>query len=509
MVEKGILWPVAQGWLCSLFTNWGMQRIVASLLLLTVLASLCPALVSTNVPLDHWSYDAVDKLANYGLIDSAMLTIKPISRIEMARHIGQAMYRLNQEEDPPGVLLAIVERLKKEFEGELILIGVLDGSFGDTYIKPVEDPYVKYLYARHEPDIENVRGDRFRQGSNYRTGFATRATLFDEFAFYFHPEYVGSSDDSDVELIEGYGKAMAGPIEFELGRDSLWWGPGRHGSILMSNNAAPFTMIKITNPQPMALPWIFQGLGPFRAEWFLTELGDDRVLPDTKLTGIRLNIKPHPLLELGASRVIMFGGRGAPHMDWSDYAKMYVTLSNQETDNQIAGLDASFLLPLGNNPLLRSIKFYGDGAGEDEAGWFPSMWSFLYGVQLNDILRTGRTDLRFEWADTHEVLYLHGIYTSGYTYEDRVIGHHVGPDARDVFVQLSHYLADDLVVNIALDRQTYNMSEPVHAKMNTLELDLRYFPSSDWQVRAGYRYEDGDRGGDDNHIFQIELIREF
>jgi hypothetical protein len=403
------------------------------------------------------------------------------------------------------VLLAIVERLKKEFKGELVLIGVLDGSTGGTYIKPVEDPYVKYLYAKHEPDIENVRGDKFRQGSNYRAGFATRAALFDEFAFYFRPEYVGSSEDSDVELIEGYGKAMAGPIEIELGRDSLWWGPGRHGSILMSNNAAPFTMIKLTNPQPMELPWIFKGLGPFRAQWFLTELGNDRVLPNTKLTGMRVNIKPHPLLELGASRVIMFGGRGAPLVDPFDYGKMFFAVSEQATNNQIAGFDASLLVPLGDNPLLRSVKLYSDAAGEDEAGGLPSKWSCLLGLQLNDILRTGRTDVRFEYAGTHEVLYQHSIYTSGYTYEDRLIGHHVGPDARDAFVQLSHYLTDDLVVDIGLDQQTYASQR----NMNSLELNLTYFPSSDWQLRAGYRYENGDRQESDNHIFQIELIREF
>jgi hypothetical protein len=498
------------GWLCSLFTNWGMQRIVASLLLLTVLASLCSALVSTNVPLDHWSYAAVDKLASYGLIDSAMLTTKPISRIEMARHIGQAMYRLKQEENPPGVLLAILDRLRKEFEGELMVIGVLDGSYGGTYIKPVEDPYGKYLYAKHEPDIENVRGDKFRGGSNYRAGFASRGTLFDEFAFYLHPEYVGSSEDGgDVDLIEGYGKAMAGPIELELGKDSLWWGPGHHGSILMSNNAAPFPMIKVTNPQPMELPWVLKGLGPFRAEWFLTELGHDRVLPDTQLTGLRLNIRPHPLLELGASRVIMFGGKGVPHVGVFDYAKMFLRVSEQATNNQIAGLDASLLVPLGNNPLLRSLKFYGDAAGEDEAGGLPSKWSYLFGLQINDILRTGRTDVRFEYIDTHKVLYKHNLYASGYTFDDRFIGHHVGPDARDVFVQLSHYLTDDLIVDVAFDQQTFDMSSTIHPQMNIVECNLTYFPSSDWQVGAGYRYENGNKDAGDNHVFQIQLIRNF
>jgi hypothetical protein len=486
-----------------------MQRIVASLLLLTVSASLCPALVSTNVPLDHWSYDAVDKLASYGLIDSAMLTTKPISRIEMARHIGQAMYRLKQERDPPGVLLAIVDRLKEEFKGELSLIGVLDGWYGDTCIKPVEDPYVKYLYSTNEPDIENVRGDRFHRGSNYRAGFASRATLFNEFAFCLHPEFIGSSEDgADVDLIEGYGKAMVGPIEIEVGKDSLWWGPGHHGSIVMSNNAAPFTMVKVTNPQPIELPWILKGLGPFRAQWFLTELGDDRVLPETRLTGLRVNVRPHPWLEIGASRVIMFGGRGMPHVDVLDYAKMWVPREQQATNNQIAGLDASFLVPLGKNPLLRSLKFYGDGAGEDEAHGWPGKWSYLLGLQLNDILRTGRTDVRFEYADTHRVLYRHSVYTSGYTYEDRLIGHDVGPDARDMFVQLSHYLTNDLLVDVSFD-QTFNKSAVVQPTRKTVECNLTCFASPDWQIKAGYRYEDRDGGEDDDHIFQIQLIREF
>jgi hypothetical protein len=494
----------------ALFANRGMQRIVFSLLLLIVWALPCSALVSTNVPLDHWSYDAVEKLANYDLIDGAMLTTKPITRIEMARHIAQAMYRLKQEDNPPSVLLAIMERLKKEFEGELILIGVLDGWYGDSAIKPLEDPYVRYLYAKRRPELENMRGDIFHWGSDYRAGFASRGTLFDRAAFYLHPEYAnpGDEDDGDIDLIEGYGKVMAGPFEIEVGKDSLWWGPGHHGSILMSNNAAPFTMVKITNPQPVQLPWVFRRVGPFRAEWFLADLGDNSTVPDTKLTGIRLNVRPSHLLELGFSRVIMFGGQGAPSVDAFDYAKMFFALSNQEENNQLAGADASLLIPLVKSRLLRSVRFYGDGAGEDESGGLPSKWSYLLGVQMNDILRTGRTDLRLEYADMHEVAYIHNFYTSGYTYDRRFIGHHAGTDSRDLFVQLSHYLTDDLLVDLSFDRQMYTLSGGAHEAMNAFEGNVTFFASSDWRLKAGYRYENGDRE-DDNHIFQFLLIRQF
>jgi len=492
-----------------------MQRIVliASCFLWAALITRpAAALVSTNVPLDHWSYEAVEKLANYGLIDSSMLTVKPISRVEMARHIGQALYGLDRMKDPPEILESILERLKEEFRDELILIDILDGPYSDSSLKPIEDPYVRYLYARDRPDLENRRGDVFQQGSNYRAGFASRGRLFDRVAFYLHPEYVDSSqNDGAVDLIEGYGKVMVGPFEIEAGKDSLWWGPGRHGSIIMSNNAQPLTMVKLTNPQPLRLPWIFRGLGPFKAQWFLTRLEEDRDVPEAKLSGLRLNIKPLPLFELGVSRVMMFAGEGVPRVSCLDYAEMMASISAEQAENnQLAGLDASFLIPLGDNMPLRSVRLYSESTGEDEASGAPSKWSHLLGLQLNDILRTGRTDLRLEYADAHPVLYRHYLYTSGYTYEGRVLGHHVGPDARDIFIQLSHYLRADVIVDLSYDRQIHNIPGDAEQMENLLECNLTLFPSPDWRIKTGYRYENrDDRGGDDNHVVQLELVRRF
>jgi hypothetical protein len=498
-----------------------MQRIAIALIVLTLSALPSFALVSTNVPLDHWSYHAVEKLANYGLIDSAMLTIKPLSRVEMARHVGQAMLALERMDDAPAILESIVDRLKDEYEGELILMALLEGWHGESFVKPVEDPYVKYLYADDTPDIENIRGDEYRRGSNARAGFATRGTLFDRFAFYLHPEYADSSQtDGDVELIEGYGKVMIGDFEIQAGKDSLWWGPGRHGSMLMSNNAQPFTMIKVTNPQPRQLPWIFRALGPVRSQWFLAQLEENRAVPEAKLTGMRLSIKPHPWWDLGFSRVIMFGGRGMPRVDLFDYTKLLLAVSNQERDNQIAGFDTSVLVPLSGLPLgerlpFRSLRFYVDGAGEDEAGGLPSNWGFLYGLQINDILKTGRTDLRIEYADNYvagkpDVFYNHSIYRSGYTYEGRVIGHHMGTQSSDLFVQLSHYLTDDVLVNLAFNRQTSDIRTAAKASVDIYEADVTFFASRDWRIQAGYRYEDrSELDDDDNHIIHMGLIRRF
>lgn len=497
-----------------------MRRIATSLILLASLALPCAGHVSTNVPLDHWSYEAVDKLANYGLIDSAMLTIKPISRIEMARHIAQARQSLRHLDEMPEILSQILDRLEDEFKGELIVIGVVDETYGDSFLKPVEDPYFKYLYAKNPPDLENIRGDVFDRHSNYRAGFASRAKIADFAAFYLHPEYAWPSDpDSDFDLIEAYGKVMAGPFEVQTGMDSLWWGPGHRGSILMSNNAEPLKMVKVTNPHPVPLPWILRPLGPFRAEWFLAELEKDRDIPETKLSGIRVNFKPHPLLEVGFSRVSMFGGEGRPSVGVVDYVKLFLASTERIEDNQLAGFDTSLLIPLGDLPLgdklpLRSVKLYVDGAGEDEGGMIPSKWGWLFGAQLNDLLKTGRTDLRFEYANNHvvrnpNVFYNHGIYTSGYTYEGRVMGHYMGTDSRDVFVQLRHYLTQDIIVQVMYDHLTHDLSAAEHPEQDILQCDVTLFRGRRWQLSTGYRYENSDaQAFDDNHVVHLQLMRE-
>lgn len=489
-----------------------------SIILLSALAFLCCAFVSTNVPLNHWSYDAIDKLIGQGLIDSAMMTTRPVSRLEMARHIVEAIEKSQQLNERNEIILAILDRLKEEFKADLIIMGLLDGESVENFIKPIEDPYVKYVFANKKPDLENQRGDIFDRHSNYRVGFASRMKFFDSVALYLHPEYVDSSSagDGDVELIEGYGKLALGNLEVEIGKDSLWWGPGYHGSMLISNNVEPFKMIKVSNPHPVQLPWIFRSFGPFKAVWFLTELEENRAIPWAKLTGLRFNFKPHPNVEIGLSRTIMFAGSGVPNTDLGDYLAIFWPKNEQGYENQLASINASLLVPLNGKIPAKSIKLYTDFTGEDAAG--ISKYTPLLGIQLNDILRTGRTDLRIEYADNNvsgypNVFYTHGIYQSGHTYKGRIIGHHMGTDARDLYIRLTHYLTKDLILGVEFDREVGrhvgDLSAP-HQTTNQLGFDLTFFTTNSWQLNTSYRYEDSKNDSiQDNHIFQLQLIREF
>ena len=194
-----------------------MRRILL-IILLSASIPLCCGFVSTNVPLDHWSYDAIDRLIGHELIKSSMMSTKPITRLEMARLITEASENLEKLSQKNKINLTILERLKKEFRSELFATGLLDGHYFGTFIKPVEDPYVRYIFADKQPTLENQRGDTFNRQSNYRAGFATRIQLFQTAAFYLHPEYQDSSSNhnGEIELIEAYGKVAFDNIEVKV-----------------------------------------------------------------------------------------------------------------------------------------------------------------------------------------------------------------------------------------------------------------------------------------------------
>jgi hypothetical protein len=466
--------------------------------------------VSVNVPLDHWSYNDIDKLIGQGLIDSSMINTRPVSRLEMARLITEADEKFQRLDQHNKIIEGILERLKKEFAQELSLLGTVDDNPLIDYVKPFEDPYVKYLYAKSRPEIENIRGDRFDENSNLRAGFTARAQILYNIALNVHPEYPWSSENSDhsVKIIEGYGKLGLDSFEIEAGKDSMFWGPG-HGGLIMSNNPDPFKMVKISNPSPVSLPWIFRALGPFKIVWFLTQLEEDRPIPKPNLTGLRVEFKPHPAVEIGLSRTMIFGGQGRPTYTFADYWKAFLgsneSLPGNLENDQLAGFDVSVLLPVDSFLPARNVKLYTECIGEDEAGGLPTDWGTIFGANLYDIFRTGKTDLTIEYANDHDpskpnVFYNHGVYLAGYTYDGRIIGHYMGTDSKDLFVRLTHYLSSDIILGLQYDKQTSNLSSSPNPTFSRYQADVTFFTRGNWEIQAGYRHENANGSPTDNPV---------
>ena len=428
-------------------------------LLAAALAIICcevrvTASVSTNVPLYHWAYHAIEHLTAQGLLMSDMPGTRPFSRMEFGRLTIEANAQAAISQKLPETTQAALARLHDEFHQEIRDLEVPGALISKLRLKPIEDPYLRFLYGEYPFDKENQSGDVFETGTNWRAGFTIRGTAGDRVAFHLRPEYRDPAGlDTTVELTEGYGTVSVGGLSIQLGRDALWWGPGRHGAMILSKNAEAFTMLKVSNDSPILLPWIFKILGPFKVVYFLTELEEDRFQPNAKFTGLRFNMKPHPYLDIGLSRTIMFGGDNF-NISLEDYLQIFWPKNIQGNEDQKAAIDVALRVPMPDPMPFTSMKLYGEYAGEDAAGF--SKYVPLLGFTINDICRKGTTDFRFEYAFTHinrfpNTFYQHSLFRSGHTFKGRMMGHHIGTDASDLFMRLSHYITPDLRIGIDFD----------------------------------------------------------
>jgi len=65
--------------------------------------------------------------------------------------------------------------------------------------------------------------------------------------------------------------------------------------------------------------------------------------------------------------------------------------------------------------------------------------------------------------------YTHSVYTSGMTYQGLILGHPMGPDARDGFARVSRYLRDNLKVGVDIEytERGRNLAPAVEAVYQT------------------------------------------
>ena len=247
----------------------------------------------------------------------------------------------------------------------------------------------------------------------------------------------------------------------QFGKIAAWYGPGRRGALIFTNNAQSYPGVRLRNPVPIAVPGLLSFLGNAQYDLFLARLESDRPIPNPLLFGMRLAARPSRYLELGLSRSMIYGGKGHDSglSAWWDAFKGENTNDPGETGlvNQIAGFDLTLTLPFAYQP----VQAYLEMAGEDEAGSipFPSKFAYVTGVFLPALFGSAAHDLRVEWARNHWrgnglAWYVHPVSGGGYAhfYRGRVLGHPMGNDAQDLSVQGHHFFLPSTYLEVTLSR---------------------------------------------------------
>jgi hypothetical protein len=221
-----------------------------------------------------------------------------------------------------------------------------------------------------------------------------------------------------------------------------WWGPGWDGSLILSTSARPIPALTLERNYSDPFTWpVLRWFGPWRAIISFGALEDHRDdFDETRFFGARVTFKPWRHLEIGLSRTAQWCGEGRP----CDAETFWDLLTGKDNDedpslqpgNQLAGYDIRLSSPWRSAP----VALYGQMIGEDEAGFLPSKFLGLFGLEYWGSIASGSYRLRLEYGDTacsfsqaepeFDCAYESVIYTDGYRFRGRSIGHSIDSDSR-------------------------------------------------------------------------------
>jgi hypothetical protein len=467
-----------------------------------------------------------------GIIDQALLTPKPYSRREAARLVARAIERIRAdkvgEDGRTAIAEPLLNRLMGEFRPELITIGTVkahrDESIGLVRFGARAQTEVDGSFVGDGQTVrlrENRGGEYYANGVQNQTDVRGWVEVGDWAALMAQPKFISnrnalshgptlgaqtSLNDQSVYLREASLKLTFWNVAVEAGRGTQWWGPGYHGSLLLTDHAFPLDMVKVGSDEAFRLPGPLKGLGEFKINSFLGQLEDDREFKHAKIFGLRLSYLPVSWLEVGATRLTQFGGQGRNQSFPKTVVDCYKNPPNQtgqQDCNEQSMVDVRAKIP--HVPYLvpfpAGMQFYGELGSEDK--WskvIPSRAAYLVGLYIPQIFAKDTTDLRIEFADTdytrrktsdHLVgtWYNNGNYISGMRQFGFPLGHHMDSDAIDLFIRTTRYLGDTVQLGSNLNYQERGKGQSVHETKKETSVDLTWWVNARTQIMVGYTFQ--------------------
>lgn len=338
----------------------------------------------------------------------------PLSGDEIQRALSQAKVSNNTQQK---VINSVLNALQAD--NETVKLGL----HADTDIKTIPQTFADNQKSQYQASVEFNAG-----AENWDAKLRINAEK---------DPLIDHGHDANVE-----GSYIAGKLWNQwvvAGQIPTYWGSGHDGSLIRGDASRPVYGVTAQRAVQNAfetkwLSWI----GPWQYQAFAGQLDDYKAVPDAKLLGLRLTAQPLPYLELGASRVLQWGGDGRSESLSSLWDAFTGTKDNGGTgkadpSNQIAGFDGRLSL----QPLLDvPVSLYGQFVGEDEAGGLPAKYMYLGGVDFSSSYNNMPYQLYAEWADTRtngeirSISYTHTTYKDGYYQHGFPLGHAIGGDGQ-------------------------------------------------------------------------------
>lgn len=290
------------------------------------------------------------------------------------------------------------------------------------------------------------------QGGDIEPGLASlrvRADgrgYFRDFELMVMPELgidVGPGVDPSASLPLGWAGYHSSSWRIGFGVEDRWFGPGRFGGLMLTDNARPAPLGSIATEHRFG-----ESPARFRAEvgaGWLDAPRSDVTRPGWLLVDLRFS--PIPQLEVGATRTAIFGGVDRPVPQLGQL--ILPTKPHVENDpdqllpdqDEMAALDVRVTLPINQwlpDSRVDYLEVWGQYGGEDVIGRHigPIPVPALAGVAnlWGGELAAGDWTATVEWArlldDRFRWYTGHRVYHDGFTQLGQSMGHPSGGDSR-------------------------------------------------------------------------------
>lgn len=285
------------------------------------------------------------------------------------------------------------------------------------------------------------------KASETRLTLDSQARIFDTFLGLQVKSQTDTFTLTPIKISEAWLNRRFWGFDVTAGRKFIRWGPGRYGTLLLSDDSPAFDLLRVEG-----------NLGPIRFDEF-TALVD--ASKSKYFFGHRLEIKPFNGLRLGIGETALAAGDFTgwlfnPIPFWPYYLTQY--LNNKVKSgydilvNIGVGLDAEYTAP-------NDYRLYGEYLVDDKPQYagdnVPERTGYLVGFQIPREALDPKVSFGAEYARLNYYTYSHRRRETDYLHEGKIIGHWLGPDADDLQLEVRYYLDPRKTFGLTLERERH------------------------------------------------------
>ena len=392
----------------------------------------------------------IEKLETDGVINGLHRHTRPYKRSDIAKIVEIAQKRIKSEKlRPAKIHLQLLQKLEHQLQlnpdnsnstekfQTRSLISIRSHA-ESSKISPSYQQALHYQLGQKVIIYQELEVEKLFNRTKSATKYPTQGSTAEKRINQWQGNYTADFKRAYLDIPFTKGTNLI------IGRNQIFWGTGRRHAVGISDNSPPFDLIFISSD-----------FSSVRGTAFISKLDrmwhqeKRRYLATRYLSGHRLDWRLNDQIELGISEIVLYGGdaRGPEWYYLNPILPYYASQFNANTEKEgLTRNDNIMLILEGAIRPITGLRIYGElfvddfsyvGRGD------PNDFAFLTGIIWSNLLKSQQLSLVSEYARVNRWTYTHLVEENQYTHFGSIIGHRIGNDADQLYLEANCWLNAD------------------------------------------------------------------